>query len=686
MTIRYTPPSEQGSVLRFGDCELHLLSRELFRSGVRQVPRRRVFDLLRLLIDHRPRAVSHADIAKAVWGHADVRAPLVAQAVMHARQLIGDVGDEPRWIVTVRGIGYRFAGAVALGLAADGPDPPPADVDELLATLADLEAALADGDLERAEFLSDQAIRLALESGINRQRARALALAAQVAITRGDLERAASLGSQALRLSESEGMSDLAAQARQRVAHVRLMAGDLHGALVHLQTVYAAVQASGPAIERGRCERLIALVYREMRQYEHAVTWCARARESAREALDVRDAASADTLMVDVKLLLAEALDDREDRQGARVERERALALNATLQADEGDALDRDASLAWLGNQAIALRGLDRPEEAWEMLERMQRALDDAPGAPGSANPLWVSGIQRERALLLSGDRRHVEAMTTIEQAIQVAESGGLHTEMPLLQKVASRVCEAAGRFQEALAWLRRSVASMDALQVQRATSQVAVLQAEADTDALRLDLRAAVQQAQHLALENRILQERVQRLQRLQDARRLDDPAFMDPLWMRSVLGPRQAEARLRDLPFCVALFVVENRAELPPEDRHPSAAPWLRSLWRALTVVLGPLPEVVHWRPGLFVRELQGQGERRARENCQRLQADLAAFPWHGDTGFGATALRVRVIGLDAARHGSLEEGLDQALLEAGIDSTHPPAHRPRALPNPA
>jgi tetratricopeptide (TPR) repeat protein len=272
-----------------------------------------------------------------------------------------------------------------------------------------------------------------------------------------------------------------------------------------------------------------------------------------------------------------------------------------------------------------------------------------------------VAGIRRERALLLARCRRYEEAQAAIEQALEAAESGGLHTEMPLLLKVASRVCEEAGRFNEALVWLRKSQAATDALQVRRATSQAAVLQAEAQTDALRHELDAALRDAKQLALENHVLK---QRLLRHEGSGSRGETEFLDALCLRTILQPRHADARAMDLPFCIALLWVENVAVLQPLSSDLAAPPWLRALRRALDVALGKGQDVVHWRPGLFVHALAGQGERRARETCQRVQAELAAFAWERAQPVSMPVPRVRVIGIDAARHATLDEALGQLL----------------------
>lgn len=649
-------PSDHGMVLRFGSCELHVLTREFWREGQRVPIPRRVFDLLLLLIEQRPRPVSRSEIARAVWGRAEVRASALAQAVMQARQGVGDVGEEPAVIVSVRGVGYRFAGAVAEGAPEGVGLVPPSALDELHSLMADAEAARLAGDLERAQFLADRAVVQAQDTGINRERARALSLAALVAITRGTLQEAAGLAAQALRLAEAERLPDVAAEARLRVARVRMIAGDLHGALAQLHAAYAMLRDGGTSGLRCQNERLFALAYREMAQHAQALAWCDSAEQTALQAHDPVSAGTVRTLRVDVTLQLAEARTQQGQHAEAAAACERALDLNAAIRNEVQVDPDPSALLAWLGNQAIALGGLGRTDEAWDALARMQHLLDTAPRTYGPAHPLWLSGLHRERAAVLARTRRHAEALAALEQAVQVAEAGGLRTELPLLLLRGSRVCEAAGRFQEALAWLHRSHAAQQALQLERAASQALVLQAEAEADTLRRDLQAALQQAQQLALENRMLNQRLQRLERRQA---LDGAGFADADAIRNALQPRHADARARDVPWCLALLVVDNRAALPPAD-GAAVPPWLRELARACSEVLGPLHEIVHWQPGLFVHVLPDLGERRAREACQRAELRLAAYPWRRGAAAAPEVPRLRLVCVDAAR----DETLDAAL----------------------
>ncbi len=97
---------EEGEVLRFGDLELDLGTREA-RRGDRQFPLTRIeFDLLELFLRH-PRQVLTRDlILERVWGYDfDSGTNSLAVYVGYLRRKTEE-GAEPRFIHTVRGVGY----------------------------------------------------------------------------------------------------------------------------------------------------------------------------------------------------------------------------------------------------------------------------------------------------------------------------------------------------------------------------------------------------------------------------------------------------------------------------------------------------------------------------------------------------------------------------------------------------
>jgi DNA-binding winged helix-turn-helix (wHTH) protein len=94
--------------VRFGDCILDTDSRELSRAGkpVRVTPK--VFGLLELLLERRPKAVPKEQIHELLWPRTFVTDTALTTVVKEARAAIGDDARNPRFIRTIPGFGYAF--------------------------------------------------------------------------------------------------------------------------------------------------------------------------------------------------------------------------------------------------------------------------------------------------------------------------------------------------------------------------------------------------------------------------------------------------------------------------------------------------------------------------------------------------------------------------------------------------
>jgi len=110
-------------VVRFGDdLELDPAAYELRRSGRPLKLERIPFEILKLLIERRPHLVSREDIITRIWGK-DVFLDTdtsINSAVRKIRQVLRDDPENPAFIQTVTGKGYRFIAAVNVP-----GDPPP---------------------------------------------------------------------------------------------------------------------------------------------------------------------------------------------------------------------------------------------------------------------------------------------------------------------------------------------------------------------------------------------------------------------------------------------------------------------------------------------------------------------------------------------------------------------------------
>jgi two-component system OmpR family response regulator len=95
--------------LTVGDLRLDLRARRAVRAGVPVALTAREFELLTFLVRRAGRIVSKQEILDGVWDDAfDGDANVVEVYVARLRRKL-DERDGPRWIETVRGMGYRFA-------------------------------------------------------------------------------------------------------------------------------------------------------------------------------------------------------------------------------------------------------------------------------------------------------------------------------------------------------------------------------------------------------------------------------------------------------------------------------------------------------------------------------------------------------------------------------------------------
>ena len=113
------PEDEPRNEVRVGDLAIDFSSRTVRRGSTPLVLRPKEFDLLAALVRHRGRVVSRAELLSQVWGYAEGTESRTVETHLAAlRQRLGDDPKSPRYIVTVRRVGYRLGDAAA---AASSP-------------------------------------------------------------------------------------------------------------------------------------------------------------------------------------------------------------------------------------------------------------------------------------------------------------------------------------------------------------------------------------------------------------------------------------------------------------------------------------------------------------------------------------------------------------------------------------
>jgi DNA-binding response OmpR family regulator len=100
------------AVFQFGDCKLDLAAHKLFRNGEEVLLTAKEFRLLEFLTKRPGRALTRDQILDGVWGNdIMVNDRSVDRCVTTLRAKTEPDARHPRYIQTIRDIGYRFEGA-----------------------------------------------------------------------------------------------------------------------------------------------------------------------------------------------------------------------------------------------------------------------------------------------------------------------------------------------------------------------------------------------------------------------------------------------------------------------------------------------------------------------------------------------------------------------------------------------
>jgi len=100
--------------LRFGVFDLDLENQELRRRGLRVKLQQKPFQILRLLISQAGKFVTRAQLAGYLWPNLHVNFDRSLNTAMNSlRRALGDSPENPRFIETRTGLGYRFIAPVA---------------------------------------------------------------------------------------------------------------------------------------------------------------------------------------------------------------------------------------------------------------------------------------------------------------------------------------------------------------------------------------------------------------------------------------------------------------------------------------------------------------------------------------------------------------------------------------------
>jgi two-component system, OmpR family, alkaline phosphatase synthesis response regulator PhoP len=102
-------PAANAGTIEFGSVRIDLVGTEAVRAGKIVNLSAREFQLLRYLVEHRGVTLSRDELLKQVWGYsADIYTRTVDVHVASLRQKLEDDPKQPKFILTVQGLGYKF--------------------------------------------------------------------------------------------------------------------------------------------------------------------------------------------------------------------------------------------------------------------------------------------------------------------------------------------------------------------------------------------------------------------------------------------------------------------------------------------------------------------------------------------------------------------------------------------------
>lgn len=108
--LRRAPSRAGQSSFQFGNIVIDIRGTSVTRDGVQVTLSAREFQLLRYLVEHRGKTLSRDEILRDVWGYS--KTTLTRTVDVHIASLRNKLevdSKRPRMIVTVPGLGYKFA-------------------------------------------------------------------------------------------------------------------------------------------------------------------------------------------------------------------------------------------------------------------------------------------------------------------------------------------------------------------------------------------------------------------------------------------------------------------------------------------------------------------------------------------------------------------------------------------------
>jgi DNA-binding response OmpR family regulator len=109
--LRRASPQPAADIYKFSDVEVNVRSNEVLRAGSRVELSAKEFALLAYFVAHPAETLSRDRLLDAVWGYENYpNTRTVDTHIVHLRQKLEPNPEEPRFILTVHGTGYKFVG------------------------------------------------------------------------------------------------------------------------------------------------------------------------------------------------------------------------------------------------------------------------------------------------------------------------------------------------------------------------------------------------------------------------------------------------------------------------------------------------------------------------------------------------------------------------------------------------
>lgn len=107
--LRRTRQREKiGEIYEFGDISINFKSHEVLKSGKRLSLTALEFKLLKFFIEHKGEVVTRDTILDEAWDDAIVSPRTIDPHIVHLRKKIENDPSNPEYIISVRGVGYKF--------------------------------------------------------------------------------------------------------------------------------------------------------------------------------------------------------------------------------------------------------------------------------------------------------------------------------------------------------------------------------------------------------------------------------------------------------------------------------------------------------------------------------------------------------------------------------------------------